>query len=322
MPPQVSIIVPAFNAGRFLEECLDSIRSQTFGDFECIVVNDGSIDSTGSIAEAFGRKDSRFKTITTPNSGVSAARNTGIDLAVGEYLVFADADDLLHPEALAGMIDGIQKFRADICITAFKKFKTDKNSPSVRFPKSLRTDVEIYNYREAMKAALYQKRLFNSPWGLIIKRSLLGSDIRFREGTRYEDLDAFYRFFEKAEKIVYIPFPYYYYRDNEESFLHSWSPERLDVLDVTDRMLSFFKDSYPELVPAAYDRRYSAHFNMLLLILKNGENQSDFLARCYDVIKQGRTKTLSNPSVRIKNKIGALLSFGGIGTLRLLSKLI
>lgn len=297
--PLVTVIVPAYNAEAFLEECLGSIQAQTYRNLEVIVVNDGSTDSTEAIAQRAGRSDRRFRTVSIPNGGVSRARNTGIELARGVLITFVDADDRLHPEALKTMTDSLLENDAEICITAFAASAPESN----RRPKSI-----VYDYMGAMKDALYQKRLLNSPWGVLINRNFLG-DRRFREGIRYEDLDAFYRFYEGAKKIIYLDFPFYLYRHNPLSFINNWSEARLDVLDVTDRMADFFASRYPALRRAALDRRFSAHFNMLLLMKKHRVTNPEAMRRCREAVRRGRAEALKDPEVRIKNKIGALLSY-------------
>lgn len=319
MHPEISVIIPAYNAATYLKDCLESIARQSFRDFEVITVDDGSTDSTGAIAREFSRSDGRFKVITSANGGVSRARNTGMEAATGEFITFADADDLMHPRALESMLALLKEERADVCVASFKSVDADFILSDTEAPQGNGGRMEVYDYPGAMRAALYQKRLMNSPWGMMIRRSTVGPE-RFREGVRYEDLDAFYRFFEGAGRIVYTPDILYYYRDNPGSFLHRWSDARLDVLEVTDRMEAFFRERYPDLARAAADRRFSAHFNMLLLMLRNGIVNPAALGKCREVVHGGRKRALSDPDVRLKNKLGALLSFGGDGMLRLLSR--
>lgn len=313
MTPAVSVIIPAFNAAEFLEECLDSIKGQTFGDFEAVIVDDGSDDGTASIAERFAGKDSRFRLIRQPNTGVSGARNVGIENASGEFVTFVDADDFLHPDALRCWVETARKAGSDVCISELKR---DGEEGSFSQP-----EFEEIDYASLMRLALYQKRLLNSPCGVLIKRSLLGDDKRFTEGIRYEDLDAFYRFYEGARKIVLVPRSYYFYRKNPASFMNLWSDSRLDVLDVTDKMTKFFEKHYPEISAAAHDRRFSAHYNMLLLMMRHKVKNPQAIARCMGVIKAGRKRALLDREVRVKNKLGALASYGGRPLLRLLSKL-
>ena len=318
--PLVSVIIPAYNASEYIEQCLDSLIAQSLDDFEVIVIDDGSTDSTAALAHNYVLTDERFRLVRQPNGGVSKARNAGIDIARGKYVTFVDADDALHPEALASMYGAIRDFQAQVCISSFARFNKDWRANGVRVPRHPGKP-ESYTYIQAMQVALYQKRFLNSPWGVLMERGLLGEKLRFREGIRYEDLDAFYRFYEGASRIVCLPFPYYFYRDNPGSFLHNWSGSRLDVLDVTDRLEEYFNHYYPSLNKAAADRRFSAHYNMLLLMMKNGVDDKEALDRCYAVIREKRRGVLMDKNVRVKNKMGALASYGGKGFLKLLSRL-
>lgn len=303
--PLVSIIIPAYNAEKYLGECLESVRRQTFADFEAIVVDDGSTDGTAAIAEGYVERDSRFRLMHIANGGVSKARNAGIEESKGRWLTFMDADDIIHPRALESWIEAANDTHAKVCISGFKRFKDEPPETGMRKGKGA---LETLSYEETMKKALYQKCLLNSPWGILIDRKCLGVR-RFRESIRYEDLDAFYRFYEGAGRICYIRQPLYFYRQHPGSFLHSWSDGRLDVLDVTDRIVEFFGEKYPALLPAAEDRRFSAHYNMLVLMKRNGVKNRQALERCRQVIKDGRKRALKDPNVRLKNKIGALLSY-------------
>ena len=310
---RISVIVPVYNGERYLEECLGSIAGQSFGDFEVIVVNDGSTDGSEKIIRKFCDNDSRFRYLKTENCGVSKARNSGIDNAEGEFITFVDADDCLQSQALERMLEMLEENDASVCICSysqgseFHKIKIAKGKP------------ERYSYRRAMKRALYQSRIMNSAWGALFAKNLLRPNIRFREGIRYEDLDAFYRFYEKSERILFSHEPLYFYRTNSEGFIRNWSVERLDALDVTDRIAEYVEERHPSLKGAARDRRFSAHYNILLLLLENHITDKTALRRCFNVIKRYRVPTLLDPHVRMKNKIGALASFGGIRFIKKLS---
>lgn len=312
--PLVSLIVPVYNAGSFLTECLDSIASQTFTDFEAILVDDGSSDHSVPIMEDFCKKDSRFRLVKLPHGGVSKARNTGMDMAEGQLLGFVDADDCLHPRALESMTRTLRESCAQVCVAAMSKGESYSPWKITGRPPM------VMDYHTAMTKALYQKVILNAPWGMLMERRLLKDDVRFREGIRYEDLDAFYRFYEGAEKIAYLPEKLYFYRQSAGSFIHQWSEARLDALDVTDRIVEYMNAAHPELITAALDRRFSAHFNILLLMLRLGIKNDGQIKRCLDVIREGRRRSLSDRNVRFKNKLGALVSFLGLPILRLLAR--
>lgn len=100
MTPFFSIVIPVYNVAAYLRECLDSVRAQTFGDWEAVCVDDGSTDGSGSILDEYAARDSRFRVLHQPNAGVSAARNAALEIAAGEWLTFLDGDDRLREDAL------------------------------------------------------------------------------------------------------------------------------------------------------------------------------------------------------------------------------
>lgn len=126
--PVISIIVPVFNAEKYLLRCLDSIKAQTFQDFEAILVDDGSLDNSGIICDEYSHKDSRFKVIHQSNSGVSIARQTGLDAAVGDYVIHADSDDWVEQDWLLCLYNEVQKNKADMVICDFDRISKNKTT--------------------------------------------------------------------------------------------------------------------------------------------------------------------------------------------------
>lgn len=120
MKPIVSIIVPVYNVEKYLERCLDSILSQTYDDFELILVDDGSTDSSGGICDNYVSKDARIKVYHQTNLGVSAARNQGLDIAIGEFILFIDSDDYIDGDYIKSFIDIQRKSGADWIIEGYK----------------------------------------------------------------------------------------------------------------------------------------------------------------------------------------------------------
>ena len=118
----ISVIIPLYNTGRYIGECLDSILAQSYGDYECIVVDDGSTDDGGRIADSFALRDSRFKIYHTDNRGVSAARNLGLEKARGEFVVFVDSDDTVENSYLASLINNYEK-DIDLVVSGIRRFK-------------------------------------------------------------------------------------------------------------------------------------------------------------------------------------------------------
>ncbi|MDE6812008.1 MAG: glycosyltransferase [Muribaculaceae bacterium] len=315
--PLVSVIVPVYNASRWLRDALDSLKNQTYRNFEVILVNDGSTDDSEAICRKYVSADDRFRLVTQSNSGVSEARNRGIDLARGEWIAFMDADDIMPPDALEVMIHHALYTNAVIVAGNFCR------GIPTSIPKNIGTAL-VLSSEDAICEGLYQKRRLNNPWGMLFSSSIFrnfpdSSPLRFRN-CRYEDLDLFYRAFERAVSIAVIDRVVYFYRDTPGSFINSWSEARLDVLKVTADMESHFAHGNPRLWRAARDRRFSAACNILIELMKYRIYNPEALRYCIDIIRNLRIEELKDRNVRIKNKVGALLSYPALPIIKILFK--
>ena len=123
--PKISLILPLYNGVKYLRPCLDSVAAQTFKDFECLCINDGSIDDTEKIIKEYAKKDGRFVLFNKPNGGVSQARNIGLDAAGAPYVAFLDQDDMFHPQALEVLYFLIANYQTDASSFAFKRIPLD-----------------------------------------------------------------------------------------------------------------------------------------------------------------------------------------------------
>ena len=313
----VSVIVPVYNDERWLPATLDCLRNQTFRDFEVILVDDGSTDRSGALCDDAQSSDKRFRTVHQPNGGLSRARNTGLDSARGEYVFFLDSDDLIHPRTLEILTRIARLNNADITIGGILRSAKDEG----RFLERKVPELPSYtNYLPDVLIAkvLYQtERHDNSLCGRLFRRNLF-NDIRLCPGSWFEDLDIFYKIYGRARLITVVDAQFYFYRVNPESFMQHWSNGRLDVLDVTDSLLEYYRGTPLEL--AAKDRLLSASFNILTQIYKHGVELPEAVDRCWNNIRSLRRKSLFNRRVRFKNKLGIAASYMGRPMIRLLSK--
>lgn len=320
----VSVIVPAYNAERWLEAAVASVTAQTVCDWELVLVNDGSTDGTPALCDRLAAGDRRIRALHTPNGGLSTARNNGLNVAAGEWITFLDADDLLHPEFLETMLAVADRTGADIINCGLLEFE----GVHCPFPRNINQDnFTVYDTVTALRMAMYQRAgIHTSAWGKLYKRCLWESE-RFTPGIWYEDLDVFYRIWSQSDKFVQIRAGMYGYRQHGESFLHKYVPGRLNVLKVTERMEQWVAAHHPELTGAARDRRMSAAFNMFLLSehairqrLTTRSEIGDTQRHCFDIIKARRCGSLWGRYTRPKNRVGALISYLGPGFLRLLAR--
>lgn len=279
----ISVIIPLYNTGGYIGECLDSILAQSYGDYECIVVDDGSTDNGGRIADSFALRDSRFKIYHTENRGVSAARNLGLEKARGEFVVFVDSDDTVeknHLSSLAGnckdgidlIVAGVRKFRVGDTIDIFKPKAPGEMFISERF---------IDEYSENMG-------LFHGPVAKLFRASIIShNNIRFNEALNIgEDLCFNLDYLASAGKIRLIEYVDYNYRAMDsslsnrasypfEGLYHAWSYHKAFLVSkcmwrqkAADRM-------YRQLGGYLYDALFTAEsqtvFQNCLLLLSNEE---------------------------------------------------
>lgn len=316
----ISIIVPVYGVEKYLRQCVDSVLAQTYSNWELILVDDGSPDACPQICDEYSAADPRIRVIHQSNGGVSVARNSGISHSSGEYIIFIDSDDKVHPEYIADLYRMAVDLSVDV---ACVDFISSENS----YIKKISSENKVFSGVDFCRRILYQNviGINPSPWGKLIKSEFL-TDNFFPEGIRYEDLFSISLLFTRVNRVAYSPSKLYYYRPNPQSYLHCFTPRRADVLDVTDRMVEYFGESgaFPnkDLHKAARDRRMSAHFNIFGLMAANSYKDYDLEERCWMVIKSERLSSLLNPEVRVKNKLGALISYFGKPALRFISRLI
>ena len=209
--PLISVVIPAYNAEQFLDETLESVLSQTYENWECIIVNDGSTDNTESIAKKWCEKDARFCYFYKENSGVSDTRNLGIKEARGEYIAFLDADDILTPDSLEVRINVLIEQNVDLVATKLQHF-TDK-LPKVS-KNNARQDVLYY-----AKEGLTQLMAFNkvTPSTVLCKKSVMDEVGGFTWHKKAEDLHCWLKVLFAGYKIYRIDETLLLYRLVENS---------------------------------------------------------------------------------------------------------
>ncbi len=302
----ISIIVPCYNVEAYLPRCIDSLLRQTYPNIEIILVDDGSPDNCGKVCDKYADKDNRIKVIHKMNGGLSDARNAGIDVASGEYITFVDGDDWIHSQYVEILLNNLTETGADISACSFVR-TSEEMLMNTKVGKS---SYHIYSSEKAIEQTLYQNKLDNSTWGKLYKKSLFYK-CRFTVGRLYEDLDFFYKVYEQATRFVYTEAVLYYYYYRSDSILGIFNRKRLDVLDITDEIVCYMTMHHPRIVPAAQDRKLSANFNMLALMSLYKSDDEISIRRCWNNIRLLRWGRLFDPKVRLKNKLGILVSLFG-----------
>ena len=240
---QISIIVPVYNVEPYLRQCLDSILGQTFTNFEVLLVNDGSPDSSGDICREYVAKDSRFHYFEKENGGLSDARNYGIERAQGEYLTFIDSDDFVDEKHLENLFLASRLTNADITIGGFSRFE---NGTFWLYQDHFSSD-SLVSFTSA-QAIQHLDSMFDVPFlnfsivcGKLFKRDLF-KELRFQYGKYAEDQFIIWKLYLKASSIYTFNVDSYVYRINKTGMSSVFSLKHLDYIDALEERIKFTKD--------------------------------------------------------------------------------
>lgn len=208
---RISIIIPVYNAGNFLVDCLESIRSQKMTSYEVILVDDGSTDESPAICDSYASQDRRFTVIHKENGGVSSARNTGLAAACGDYVMFVDSDDMLTPDALE-LMSGATEDNPDFLVGAFEILDDDVHSAVVRplYSESFSNDRLSDFFDSTM---LFCGELYRGPWAKLYRLSFIRKySLTFDVNLSYgEDKLFVYEYVTHISSAASVNVPVYRY---------------------------------------------------------------------------------------------------------------
>ena len=193
----ISIIMLTYNREALVSRAIESILAQTYRDFEFLIVDNGSTDKSGEIADTYAARDSRIRVIHRPRGNIGAGRNTGLDDARGEYLTFLDDDDWVEPDFLAFLLELLEGSGADISICGTESKAFDEK--------------RIMDARDALTELMW-RRLYTSGFPMKLFRRKLAEGLRFSETDHYDDIGLIYRLFARARCVAYHGLPKYHVR--------------------------------------------------------------------------------------------------------------
>ena len=218
----ISIVIPVYNAEKYLGGCLNSIQNQTYKNFEVILVNDGSIDHSETICKEFVEVDTRFRYFLKVNGGASSARNFGLDHVTGDFITFIDADDWVDENHLEVLINNIKENNSDMAVSSIKKFD---NVSSFEFRVYSNQEKYLLNYNKLnreeflviLPKLIHASNSYKIAVSKLFKKELV-TGVRFDESIVYgEDLDFFFKLYNNINSISYVDEVTYVYRLHDES---------------------------------------------------------------------------------------------------------
>lgn len=236
--PLVSVIIPVYNVEKYFGRCIESIVNQTYKKLEIILVDDGSVDSSPEICDDFALKDKRIKVIHKENAGAGLARNSGLDIASGEYVLFVDSDDYIDINTVEKCVGAAEKDGSQLVIYG----RTDADTSGRTFVQPVKTDIYVFRDRDVTEKVF--AGLFTHSMGfgvgvcgkLISMQAIRTGNLRFRSEREILSEDAFFltELFAFVNSVSIVPENYYYYVTNGNSFSRTF---KSNYQEMNDRFL-------------------------------------------------------------------------------------
>lgn len=270
---KVSIIVPIYKVEKYIHRCVDSILQQSYSNLEIILVNDGSPDNCGEIADHYRESDTRIKVIHKKNGGLSDARNKGMELVTGEFTMFVDSDDWLDKDMIKTMVENGLNFKADVIQTAFYYAYDEKLLIDNRYYKESDPSV-LLNNKRLMYELVKNEKVKNFAWGKLYKTELI-KNIPFKTGVLFEDVYWAHQVMHQVNAYLILHEPLFYYYQRNDSIVASYSPRNLDIITGLKERHRFIEQFYEELIDESYKtilKTCIIHYNLLVMNRKNDKN--------------------------------------------------
>ncbi|MGL5901924.1 MAG: glycosyltransferase family 2 protein [Cetobacterium sp.] len=296
MIPEISIVVPVYNVEKYLEQCLDSILAQTFENFEVILVNDGSTDSSEEICDRYIKLDPRFKLYNKINGGLSDARNIGVEKSRGRYLIFIDSDDYITENYCKVLKDCIEQSDVDIVVC-----RMVREIP--RIENLNHYSKNIYSREESL-IQMFRGNLYRfSAAGKMYKTDFV-KKYKFPKGMIHEDMATTYKYFLEAKNVAYIDYVGYVYFYRENSILtKKYNAKRLDAFIHWKEILELTKDESENLLKEIYKRYLYWIVDNIFYILSTDEKKDKKLEYLLFIKKhlKNRKKIFSTNKQNLKH---------------------
>ena len=272
MSSQLTVVVPMYNVEKYLEKCIYSLLNQTLKIEEIILVDDGSKDRCGEIADEFASKYDNIKVVHQKNGGLSAARNTGINLSTQKYIAFVDSDDYIEPTMYEILMKRLIGNDADISIGGvwYEQENGDKYSP---YEPGIN---KLWNKKESLIELNTYKYFNMAAWDAIYKKELFDLEgygekkLRFPEGKLCEDFYLMHQIVARTNRVTYTSEPLYHYIQRENSISRN-KKINLAPMDASDKQLEFYNKWFPELKDIAETACFFAYASIFTTYCRQGE---------------------------------------------------
>lgn len=300
--PEISVIVPVYKVEPYIHKCVDSILTQTFTDYELILVDDGSPDTCGNICDEYAQKDARIHVIHKENGGLSDARNAGVKIACGEYVIFIDSDDYIDADMLSYLYENLKKADADMATCGIYEVYADRIEKQEEEPDF------VCSGEEAFRCILRGHTIRGEIWNKLIKRSCI-SDLEFPKGKLYEDIFYTVDMMQRIKKVAVGTKPKYYYLHRSDSITgKAYRPKLFDIIDGYTKNYQVVQHAFPKLEEEAECLWIWSRFIVLdKMLLEENYRSIDRFEELVTFIKQHFRRIMKNPYFQRNRKISAIV---------------
>lgn len=292
--PLISIIIPVFNAGKYLTRCIESVINQDYTNLEIIIVNDGSTDNSLDIIEHYAMSDGRIKVVNKLNSGVSDTRNAGLNKSSGELIGFVDADDYIEKDMYSKLLNALLKTNADVVACGYRQEFKDYH-----YDIATEQDYEVSGTAKILSTYLRQdirSGIGDGNWNKLFKKSVI-KDVRYPKYAYGEDILFQERVFENCNKIICISdILYHYVMNNDSASNAEFKESQVSVLNMSEDILGRVLVKYPEVCEEAYAFYLSWHLVLLqrIYMSSNSEISNKYKKNIIKALKHNKKSCINN----------------------------
>lgn len=314
----VTIVVPVYKVEPYINECINSIVNQTYKNLEIILVDDGSPDSCPEICDGWALRDHRIKVIHKENGGLSSARNAGLKICSGEYIMFTDSDDFIDKEMVEELLNLAETKQAEVSACSIKKFY---NGSSHNFRNYFEKEITEYSGLQAINAML-REEIDCAAWNKLYKVDAI-KGFEFPHGRYNEDVIFLFYSWQKISKVVYTKKSFYNYRVTANSLTHSFSERRFDYMNNAKEIKTFIDSNIPSLKDTGriYLNICASNTLMDLWYASSIIRFSDYFKMCRSIVRKNLLEILLSKTYNAKTKIKSfVMSIIPLFVFRILNK--
>ena len=316
---KVSLIVPVYNVEKYLSKCIESLINQTYDNIEIILINDGSTDNSETICRKYEKDNNNIVFISQQNAGLSEARNSGIDICTGDYIMFIDSDDYVFPSYVSYHMDLAKKYKADLVISGINNYYEGQKLEEEII--NINCSQQIVSKEIAVKKMLMQDKIDVSASAKLYERKIFNT-LRYPKSQIYEDIAVIDKIVEKSNKIVVTTYSGYNYLQRTGSIMHDkMSDKRMSLIRKSYELLELCEKKYPQAKDAAKKRYIRSNYQILQIAIED--------PLYLNISKQLRKNILNNRKfifeskyVSIKMKIATIVLSVGLKPFEIFWKII